>query len=247
VSASLLGVVGPATADPATADPALVDVMAAVLDSGDDAALASAARMSPTPLTVSAIAGAALALEPRALARHRALGIPDEVTARSLADVGRKLDAYGATVDLPWLVRVLRGDVLAFGRIQLERATVDGSRALHIPEGGPLIADELDRSLEEGRALLGADPVVCTSWLLDPLLRELPEPGNIAGFARRFRVDEVVRSAEADRSVARFAFRRPLPEVVALPADARLSRLQALVLGHLRAGGHWSEPRGLLV
>ncbi|RIJ51212.1 hypothetical protein DZG00_09770 [Clavibacter lycopersici] len=242
MSASLLGVAGTAAADPA-----LADVMAAALDSGDADALGSAARMSPAPLTAAAIAGAVLALEPRAIARHRALGIPEEVTARSLADVGRKLDAYGAAVDLPWLVRVLRGDVLAFGRIQLERETVDGSRALHIPEGGPLVADELDRSLAEGRAYLGADPVVCTSWLLDPLLRELPEPSNIAAFARRFRVDEVVRSAEADASVARFVFRRPLPEVIALPADARLSRLQALVLGHLRSGAHWSEPRGLLL
>ena len=129
------------------------------------------------------IAAAALAIEPLAVARYRALGIPDDITADSLADVGRKISAYGATVDLPWLMRVMRGDVLAFGRIQLERQTVDGSRALHIPEGGPLHADEIDRSIEAGRAYLGDDPVVCTSWLLDPLLQQLPQQSNIAAFA----------------------------------------------------------------
>jgi hypothetical protein len=217
VSASLLGV-----ADLAAASSAFADDLAAD------------------------IAAAALAAEPLAVARYRELGIPDDITAQSLADVGRKISAYGATVDLPWLVSVMRGDVLAFGRIQLERKTVDGARALHIPEGGPLDPDEIDRSLAAGRAFLGDDPVVCTSWLLDPLLLELPAQSNIAAFARRFTVDEVVRSEEADHAVAKFVFRLPLAEALALPPAVLKTSVERRVYTHLRSGAHWSEPRGIL-
>lgn len=209
----------------------------------DDLAAASSAGADGL---AADIAAAALAVEPLAVARYRALGIPDDITAHSLADVGRKISAYGATVDLPWLVQVMRGDVLAFGRIQLERKTVDGARALHIPEGGSLGAEEIDSSLAAGRAFLGEETVVCTSWLLDPLLQELPAQSNIAAFARRFSVSEVVRSEEADHAVAKFVFRLPLAEVLALPSDALTTNAQRLVHRHLAAGAHWSEPRGIL-
>lgn len=206
-----------------------------------------AGSSAPADDLASDIAAGARALEPLAVARYRELGIPDDVMAHSLADVGRKISAYGPTVDLPWLVRVMRADVLAFGRIQLERTTVDGVRALHLPEGGSLSAEEIDRSLAAGRAFLGSEPVVCTSWLLDPLLGELPARSNIAAFARRFAVGEVVRSEEADHAVAKFVFRLPLAEVLALPAEALTTSVQRLVHSHLSAGTHWSEPRGLLV
>jgi hypothetical protein len=192
------------------------------------------------------LAAAALASEPLAVARYRALGIPDDIMAQSLADVGVKLSTYGATADLPWLVQVMRGDVLAFGRLQFERKTIDGTRALHIPNGGPLTAEAIDSSLAAGRAFLGDEPLVCTSWLLDPLVQTLPEHSNIAAFARRFTVDEVVRSEEADRSVANFIFRRPLAEVLALPTSALKSSVERLVHAHLSSGAHWSEPKGRL-
>jgi hypothetical protein len=104
------------------------------------------------PESVDALAPALVAVVPDALARHRTLGVPREVTEATLADVGRKIEAYGATVDVPWLVGLMRGDVLALGRLQFERATGDdGSRAIHIPEGESLRPDLVDASLAEAR------------------------------------------------------------------------------------------------
>jgi hypothetical protein len=206
-----------------------------------------AAAWSPSADNLAAdLAVTALAAEPLAVARYRALGIPEDIMAQSLADVGVKLSTYGARADLPWLVQVMRADVLAFGRLQFERKTIDGVRPLHIPNGGPLTPDEIDNSLTAARAFLGDEPMVCTSWMLDPLVQTLPAHSNVAAFARRFTVEEGVRSVEADRSVANFVFRLPLEEALALPASALTTSVERLVHGHLASGAHWSEPRGRL-
>ena len=231
-AATLLGLPGVA---PLAADhPSVVALRTAVRGESD------------APEAVDALAPALVAVLPDALGAHRALGVGDDVTRATLADVGRKIEAYGATVDVPWLVGLLRGDVLALGRLQFERIATDEGRAIHIPEGGSLRPDLVDASLDEARALFGDGTLICTSWLLDPTLLRLPDTSNIVAFARRFDVEPTEPGREGDEAAAKFVFRRPLTEVLDPAAVTPRTTLEHFVAGHLRAGHHWSEPKGIL-
>lgn len=197
-----------------------------------------------------ALSAALVAVVPDALERHRQLAIAEHITAATLLDVGRKIDAYGATVDIPWLIGLLRGTVLALGALQFERTAEPAGRAIHIPEGepngSPLRPENVDASLAEARTLFGAGPLVCTSWLLDPTLLRLPPQSNIVAFARRFDVEATAPSDDGDEAAAKFVFRRPLAAVLNPALTQPHTALERLVAGNLRAGGHWSEPRGVL-
>jgi hypothetical protein len=212
----------------------------------DDPAAAARFSALTSALDVTALAEVLAAVDVDARERHASLGIPSGVTADSLADVGRKLDAYGASVDRPWLVGLLRGDVLALGRLQFERDTGADGRALHIPEGGALTPAAVDDALERAREHFGAGGVHCTSWLFDPALLDLPRDSNIVAFVRRFDVGAVEPSAEGSAAAAKFVFRRPLAEVLDPALVVPVSRVEQLVAAHLRSGRHWSEPRATL-
>ncbi len=212
-----------------------------------DALRAAVRGEADAPESVGSLAPALVAVVPDALDRHRALGVPPEVTEATLADVGGKIAAYGATVDVPWLVGLMRADVLGLGRLQFERQTAgDGSRAIHIPEGGSLRPELVDASLARARAMFGDGTLVCTSWLLDPTLLRLPATSNIVAFARRFDVEPAEPGHEGDEAAAKFVFRRPLAEVLDPAVVTPRTTLEHLVADHLRAGHHWSEPRGTL-
>ncbi|MFP7762009.1 hypothetical protein [Marisediminicola sp. LYQ134] len=187
-----------------------------------------------------------LAARADALRRHLSLGIPHHVTDATLADIPSKITAYGTSVDRPWLVGLMRADVLGIGRLQFERVAADEGRGIHIPEGGPLTPADVDASLAAARDLLGHAPLVCTSWVFDPTLRALPPTSNIRGFVGRFDVDDAVASESADHSVARFVFRRPLADVLDPTSVTPATRVERIVAEHLRGGLHWSEPRATL-
>lgn len=172
----------------------------------------------------------------------------------SLADIDRKIDAYGGLADHSWLFGLLRGDVLTFGRLQFERTLKDGTRAMHVPEGDTLSPGSVEGALAQARDWLGQDQIVCTSWLLDPGLHEMGEESNIVKFASRFDLLETVAEPswrvqpnhEADHDVCRFLFRRPLHEVLDANLVVATTSVQRLVAARLRSGQHWVEPRGLL-
>ncbi|WP_299036877.1 acyltransferase domain-containing protein [uncultured Pseudokineococcus sp.] len=217
---------------------------------------AGSAAPAGAGLTTAALLPALGDVVPAALARHRSLGLPDDVSRATLADVGRKVDAYGEDVDAPWLLGLLRADVVAVGRLQVERVAGAHGHALHVPEGGPLDARAVRESVARARVLVGASTCTCTSWLLDPwLVRVLPPSSGIVAFASLFRLDELPgadRGGEptaGDRSAARFLFRRPLEQLLepGSPRDeeaVQRTSLQRLALGRLRSGEHWLEPRG---
>ncbi|MGD8169484.1 acyltransferase domain-containing protein [Herbiconiux sp. P16] len=187
MSDSLLGLSAPDVA----ADPSFVEWLEVALDDDEQAPARRIRRSDPRPddaRDVAHLAAAFLAVEPLAVRRHRRLGLSAEVTAGTLADVGRKIDAYGASADLSWLVGLARADVIALGRLQFERWASPEGRALHIPEGGPLDPRAVDDSLWQARELFGDGPIVCHTWLFDPALRALPAESNIVAFARRFEV-----------------------------------------------------------
>ena len=198
-------------------------------------------------------------LRPEVFARFAALGLDRATAEETLADVPRKVAAYGTGpevgIDVGWLLGLARADVVSVGRLQVERVAGPDGRAVHVPESGALLPAAVDASLERAVALFGGEPFTCTSWLLDPLLPAALGPGSgIVRFASRFVVDPTAdRSGtpggsdgeDGDRAVAKFVFRRPLREVLDPRITQPRTRLEHCVVGHLRAGGHWSEPRGV--
>ncbi|MFS0732266.1 hypothetical protein ABC304_09705 [Microbacterium sp. 1P10UB] len=185
---------------------------------------------------------------PDALAHQQALGIPAEVTAETLRDIGGKHRSFGARTEVPWLLGILRGDVISVGRLQVERRSGSQGHGLHIPELGPLVPAAVDASLGRAHDLLGATDFTCTSWLLEPALAAALPGTNMAAFARRFTLDAdtTAPSDAGARSAAKFVFGRPLADVLDPAAVTPRTRLEHLVVQRLREGPGWSEPSGTL-
>jgi hypothetical protein len=177
--------------------------------------------------------------------RHRELGIDDDVSRDTLQDVGRKHALYGAASVLPWILGLLRADVVELGRLQVERRRGRHGHALHIPETGPLSPPAVDASLARVREFTGATEFSCESWLLDPGLGASLRGSNIAAFAARFDlVEPAAPSAAASEDAAKFVFRRPLADVRAGLVRPR-TRLEELVAARLRSDD-WTAPTGVL-
>ncbi|GAA1536386.1 hypothetical protein HD600_001518 [Microbacterium ginsengiterrae] len=213
--------------------------------------LVHAAREPAEDLVISAagdeIAMAMAALVPEAMARQRGIGIPEAVTLATLRDIGRKHRLYGAETVVPWLVGILRGDVIQVGRLQVERRAGAHGHALHIPESGALSPALVDDSLHRAAAITGAKTFSCESWLLDPRIGSAIPASNIAGFAARFCIlDPGAASAEASAAVAKFVFRRSLSEVRDPAVVVPRSSLERLVASTLRGGEEWTSPLGVL-
>jgi hypothetical protein len=241
--ARLLGLDDPATPAP----PTLVAAVRALVER-DDADDDAAERLSASGATEGDLVAALVAVVPSAIEAHRRAGTPPVGTRATLPDVGRKQRAYGVAHVMPWVIGILRGDVVARGRLQVERRAGAHGHALHIPEGGPLAPVEVDRSLAMIARELGDVPLVCTSWMLDPAIAEdLPE-SNLAHFARRFRLLREDDPAEGpgNEAVSKFVFRRPLAEVLDEAVVVPATSLERIVAGRLRAGYRWAQPVGLL-
>lgn len=219
----------------------LVDRLRALVRSADEL---------PHPIDVGAssdaVARALIELVPDALERHRDADVPAPVTRETLVDVGRKHRLYGAATVVPWMLELLRAEVLSAGRLQVSMRESDHGHHLHIPELGPLLAADVDASLVRASQLTGSTRYVCTSWLLDPRLRSALAGSNISAFAQRFHiVSGEEETLPASEEAARFVFRRPLAEVLdsALPTESRLERV---VASTLRSGRNWTMPTGVL-
>ncbi|MEY9212016.1 DUF5596 domain-containing protein [Thermobifida halotolerans] len=209
-----------------------------------------------------------LAATPLLREQHRRRGVPADVTAATLADVGRHVAKtrrmYGRVgLDLPvWIALHYRGSLLEVGRLQYETARLDDGdfpgvaelaggqplARLHIPASGPLAPEAVDASLARARAVLAAVTgqevrvATCTSWLLDPQLRRyLPAGSNILAFQDRFTLTDRVGPGDAD--VFRFVFECP---EVAPDRVEPASRLQRGVLDLLERGGSWRVRTGWL-
>ncbi|OIV36671.1 hypothetical protein BIV57_14975 [Mangrovactinospora gilvigrisea] len=150
-----------------------------------------------------------LAAVPSVRAYHAELGVGDEVSWSSLADLGNKVDVYRRTFGVGgfdkqvWMNLPFRGVLYRLGRLQFNLGShPDGEPGLgvHIPEGGAMDPESCDASFARSAGFFqqffpeyfrgeGKDGirVSCHSWLLDPQLAEyLPEQSNILRFQRRF-------------------------------------------------------------
>lgn len=187
---------------------------------------------------------------PAVIQRQHLLGIPDDVVQATLADVARKHEAYGAGHVLSWVIRVLRGDVIQLGRLQVERQPGPLGHALHIPETGPLQPALVDDSLRVIRGYFPGATLCCTSWVLDPSIQLRLGDSNLADFARRFRIeasDDPEEPGRGNDAVAKFVFRQKPDEVISTRSTTPLTSLQSLVRDRLAAGYQWTQPLGVLI
>lgn len=229
----------------AVTDPG-VGAPAPLLAAMDAALHDSRARIELGDASSDEVLAVLAALVPEARRLQADLGIAPEVTADTLIDVGAKHRTFGARTEVPWLLGLLRGDVLSMGRLQVERRADAGAHRLHVPERGPLAPAAVDESLDRARTLMGATRFVCTSWLLDPVLSERLPASNIASFARRFALDPTSTgpSAAGAGSAAKFVFAATVGEVRDAGRVTPRTRLETLVAERLRSGSGWAEPTG---
>ncbi len=198
---------------------------------------------------------------------HAQLGVPKDVCAATLSDVGekvglhRRIHGIGGMDRQDWFTQHFRGSLYALGRLQFHLARLEPAvtgidpagppadslvLACHIPETGPLEATACDRSFARAREFFArhfgarVDAVTCQSWLLDPQLAEyLPADSNIVRFQRRFH--PLPASAPGDDTIIEFVFRRCAVDLADLPQRSTLERA---VVEHLRAGRHWQVRCG---
>ncbi|HEY2354581.1 MAG TPA: hypothetical protein VGH79_06770 [Gaiellaceae bacterium] len=181
---------------------------------------------------------------PDVRAAHRALGLTEDESRATLADVFRahKVRREEPFSDHEWIEVIWSGRLAELGRLQFEDRG-DGVVAVHIPETGvPLDPATCDASFARAREVWpDHHTAACHSWLLDPQLAEvLPPDANIARFQQRFALRDGEENGNAD--VLRFVFHTADTDLDKLTPRTMLER--ALV-ARMRAGGRWHVRTGV--
>lgn len=193
---------------------------------------------------VAAMAG----LHEEAIAALMTRGFPASVGEASLADIPRKVEAYGDLVGDDWLLAVFSGEVVALGRLQFERRAGRQGRNLHIPELGPLDPGDVDASLAwAARIFDDGAPLICESWIFDDRLGDLSASSNLRHFIERFDRTPTAPSLDGARSLAKFVFRSTPERVVAEPLRALASSVERIAYSALVGDGVWSKGFGRVI
>lgn len=186
---------------------------------------------------------------------HAGRGIPADVSAATLAELGQQVWVHRLTYGTfglhthGWLTLPWSGALYWLGRLQFNLEP-DGDGwvlSTHIPRSGPLAPEGVDSAFAAARDFFAAyfpeypaRAFVCTSWLLDPALAEDLPGTNLAAFQRRWSLTGVRHPGEAD--VLFFVFSRRDPtDLDALPRDTALQRA---VLDRLADGRGWCNVVG---
>lgn len=209
------------------------------------------------PLGEGVLPMLALVVTARDLAAwHRGRGVPDAVSERTLGELGQQVWVHRTSFgcfglrSYRWLPVTWCGSLYWLGRLQfnLLRLGEEWVVSTHIPRSGPLDPAAVDDAFRQAAQFfpahfpdLPAADFWCWSWLLAPdLAAQLPQESNIAGFQRRWLLDD--QQVEADDDLLLFVFGRRGPvDVESLP---RSTTLQRVVGDRLRSGGHWSSWSG---
>ncbi|GHJ98226.1 acyltransferase domain-containing protein [Streptomyces sp. NPDC003753] len=210
---------------------------------------------------------------PYVRAYHRERGIPEEVSRRTLADLGRHMAVHrrrsgtGGLLFPWWIALHFHGELFQLGRLQFQRARLgqrtgravaaagrvhgpgDLCLSLHIPDfSGPLSPSACERSLTLARAFFA---------------RHYPDERHEIAVCHSWLLDpQLKRYLPADSNIIRFQDRFELAYQDTTPDDGlpvgfvfgdpelpvgelpRRSSVERAVGDHLRAGGHWYGGHG---
>ncbi len=210
---------------------------------------------------------------PYVRAYHRERGVPDDISRRTLADLGRGMALHrrrhsvGGVLVPWWLALHFHGELYQLGRLQFQRARL-GERdaagfggkglklrpgepylSLHIPDyRGPLSPDACDRSVAQAREFF---------------TRHYPDERYASALCHSWLLDpQLKRYLPEDSNIVQFqelfeaVYVDDKPEDALpvrfvfgdpdLPVDAlpRRTSVERAVGDHLRAGGHWYVGHG---
>ena len=191
----------------------------------------------------------------RAHEEYVRLGIPEKVYEDTMGCFVRFVKEHRALTgewgfDRGWwawraaCLRLFRIGALEYELLSGEKRAL----SLHIPSDARLDPEACRSSHEAARAFFAAHfpayekaPVVCSSWLLHPALKELlGEGSNIVRFQSLF---DVMRVDEDDRSYRAFVFRRTDGDIADYPENTTLQRR---LKQYLLAGGRFGSASGVL-
>ncbi|TXS61850.1 acyltransferase [Streptomyces sp. me109] len=210
---------------------------------------------------------------PYVRAHHRARGIPDDVSRRTLADLGRQVAVHRRRLGTPgllfpwWIALHFHGELFQLGRLQFQRARLgrrtgravvaaglgagpgDPCLSLHIADfRGPLSPAACERSLALAREFFA---------------RHYPEERHEVAECHSWLLDpQLGRYLPADSNIMRFQKRFRVAYQETTPDDGvpvgflfgdpelparelpRRTALERAVGDHLRGGGHWYVGHG---
>lgn len=200
---------------------------------------------------------ALVAAVPEVAAWHAGRGVPAEISAATLTDLGQQVWVHRLTLGTfglhthGWLTIAWSGALYWLGRLQFNLQPEDGGWVLstHIPQSGPLTPDSVDEAFTAARQFFATHfpdhpvrDIVCESWLLDPALSTVLPGSNLSAFQRRWQPTGARYNGEAD--VLFFVFnRRSATDFADLPADTTLRRA---IRDRLISGQGWSSVAGRL-
>ncbi|MFJ9353438.1 acyltransferase domain-containing protein [Streptomyces mirabilis] len=214
-----------------------------------------------------------IAALPYVRAYHRELGIPDDVSRRTLADLGRHVSVHHRRLGTPgllfpwWIALHFHGELFQLGRLQFQRSRLgrrtgravaaagldagpgDACLSLHIPDfHGPLSPAACERSLVLAREFFA---------------RHYPDERHEVAVCHSWLLDpQLGRYLPADSNIIRFQDRFRIAYQETTPDDGvpvgfvfgdpelptralpRRSAVERAVGDHLRAGGHWYVGHG---
>ncbi|MPY61696.1 acyltransferase domain-containing protein [Streptomyces spongiae] len=210
---------------------------------------------------------------PHVRAYHRERGIPDDVSRRTLADLGRAMVLHrrrhgiGGVLVPEWLALHFHGELYQLGRLQFQRSRL-GQRdaaglagvglelpvgepylSLHIPDyRGPLSPDACDRSVALAREFFA---------------RHYPDEHYASALCHSWLLDpQLKRHLPEGSNIVRFQERFETVFLDSEPEDGlpvrfvfgdpdlpletlpRRTGIERAVVDHLRAGGHWHVGHG---
>ena len=197
-----------------------------------------------------------VATAPDVAAWHARRGIPADISAASLSDLGQQVWVHRLTSGTfglhthDWLTIAWSGALYWLGRLQFNLQPQNGGWVLstHIPRTGPLTPEAVDASFAAATRFFASyfpeyptRDFVCSSWLLDPALTAALPHSNLAAFQRRWRLTGERHDGEADVLFFVFGRRGPTEDLDSLPRDTALRRA---ILDQLSAGQGWSSLTG---
>jgi hypothetical protein len=210
---------------------------------------------------------------PYVRAYHRGRGVPEEVSRRTLADLGRHVAVHrrrrgtGGLLFPWWIALHFHGELFQLGRLQFQRARLgqrtgqavaaarrglgpgDPCLSLHIPDfRGPLSPSACERSLALAR---------------DFFARHYPDERYEIAVCHSWLLDpQLKRYLSADSNIIRFQNRFELAYEETTPDDGvpvgfvfgdpelpveglpRRNSVERAVVDHLLSGGHWYGGQG---